>query len=50
MLMIHITKISLFKFQNFGTKDFNYSKAFIEYLNKMNDIYQNIEDYNPNKK
>ena len=26
------------------------SKAFIEYLNDMNDIYKNNEDYNPNKK
>ena len=29
----------------------NYSKAFIEYSNNMNDIYKNIEEYNnPNKK
>ena len=26
------------------------SKAFIEYSNNMNDIYKNIEEYNPNKK
>ena len=25
-------------------------KAFIEYSNDMDDIYQNIEEYNPNKK
>ena len=25
------------------------SKAFIEYLNDMDDIYNNIEEYNPNK-
>ena len=31
-------------------KHFNDSKAFIEYLNNMVDIYQNIEDYDPNKK
>ena len=28
----------------------NYSKGFIEYSNNMVDIYNNIEDYNPNKK
>ena len=28
----------------------NNSKAFIEYSNDMNDIYKNIEEYNPNKK
>ena len=26
------------------------SKAFIEYSNDMDDIYKNIEEYNPNKK
>ena len=26
------------------------SKAFIEYLNNMDGIYKNIEEYNPNKK
>ena len=25
-------------------------KAFIEYLNNMNNIYKNIEEYNPNNK
>ena len=33
-----------------GLKHFNVSKAFIEYSNDMNDIYKNIEEYNPNKK
>ena len=33
-----------------GLKHFNDSKAFTEYSNDMNDIYKNIEDYNPNKK
>ena len=28
----------------------NDSKAFIEHSNDMNDIYKNIEEYNPNKK
>ena len=26
------------------------SKAFIKYLNNMDDVYKNIEEYNPNKK
>ena len=30
-------------------KHFNASKAFIEYSNDMDDIYKNIEEYNPNK-
>ena len=29
---------------------FNDSKAFIEYSNDMNDIYKNIEEFNPNKR
>ena len=33
-----------------GLKDFNGSKAFIEYSNDMDDIYKNIEENNPNKK
>ena len=31
-----------------GTKDFNDSKAFIEYSNNMDDIYKYSEEYNPN--
>ena len=26
------------------------SKAFIEYSNNMQDVYKNIEEYNPDKK
>ena len=33
-----------------GLKHFNDSKAFIEYSNDMDEIYKNIEEYNPNKK
>ena len=33
-----------------GLKYLNYSKAFIEFLNGMDDIYKNTEEYNPNKK
>ena len=38
------------KREDVGTKHFNDSKAFIEYSNNMNNIYINIEEYNPNKK
>ena len=31
-------------------KHINNSKAFIEYWNDMDDIYKNIEEYNPKKK
>ena len=31
-------------------KHLNDSKAFIEYSNDMENIYKNIEEYNPNKK
>ena len=31
-------------------KHFNNSKAFIEYWNDMDDIYKNIEEYNPKRK
>ena len=33
-----------------GLKHVNDSKAFIEYSDDMNDVYENIEEYNPNKK
>ena len=33
-----------------GLKYLNDSKSFIEYSNVMDDIYKNIEEYNPNKK
>ena len=32
------------------TKNFNDSKAFIEYSNDMDNIYKNIKEYKPNKK
>ena len=32
-----------------GIKRLNDSKAFIEYSNTMNDVYKNIDDYNPNR-
>ena len=33
-----------------GLDHFNDPKAFIEYSNNMQDVYKNIEDYNPYKK
>ena len=36
--------------ENAGIKHLNDSKAFIECSNTMNDIYENIDDYNPNRK
>ena len=42
-LLINKRKITTLKYSND-------SKAFIEYSNYMDDIYQNIEEYNSNKK
>ena len=36
--------------ENVDLRNFNDSKAFIEYSNEMCDIYKNIKEYNPNKK
>ena len=33
-----------------GINHFNDPKAFMEYSNDMQDVYKNIEDYNPIKK
>ena len=38
------------KRESTGLKNLNDSKAFIEYSNDMDDIYKNVEEYNPNKK
>ena len=38
------------KWENTELELLNYSKAFIEYLNDMVDIYKNIEEHNLNKK
>ena len=43
-------KFLISKREDVGTKNFNDSKAFIEYAKNMNNIYKNIERYNPNKK
>ena len=38
------------KRENTGLKHLNNSKAFTEYPNDMDDVHENIEEYNPNKK
>ena len=38
------------KKESAGLKDFSDFKAFFEYSNDMDEIYKNIEDYNPIKK
>ena len=43
-------KLLINKRESTGLKYLNDSKAFIEYSNDMDDIYKNIEEYNPNKK
>ena len=36
--------------ENAGIKHLNDSKAFIEWSNTMNDVYENIDSYNPKSK
>ena len=43
-------KLLINKRENTGLKYFNDSKVCIEYSNDMDDIYKNIEEYNPNRK
>ena len=38
------------KCERVGLDHFNVPRAFIEYSNDMQDVYKNIEDYNPGKK
>ena len=38
------------KREKVGLDHFDDPKAFMEYLNDMQDVYKNIEDYNPGKK
>ena len=37
------------KRESIGLKHFNGPKAFIEYSNDMQDVYKNIDEYNPGK-
>ena len=43
-------KILIKKREDAGIKHFNDPNAFIEYSNTMDDIYENINDYNPSRK
>ena len=43
-------KLLINKIKSTGLKYLNNSKVFIEYANDMDDIYENIEEYNPNGK
>ena len=36
--------------ENVGIKHLNDSNAFIECSNTMDDVYENIDEYNPSKK
>ena len=36
--------------ENTGVKHLNDSNAFIECSNTMDDVYENIDEYNPNRK
>ena len=38
------------KREKVGLGHFNDPKVFMEYSNNMQDVYRNIEDYDPNKK
>ena len=38
------------KRENPGIKNLNDPSAFIEYSNTMDDVYNNIDDYNPKRK
>ena len=38
------------KHENVGLKHCNDFMAFIEYSSDMNEIFENIDEYNPNKK
>ena len=43
-------KFLIKKREDAGRKHLNNSNAFIECSNKMDDVYENIDDYNPNRK
>ena len=45
-----LSKFLIGKSEDAGIKHFNDSKAFIECSNTMDDVYGNIDDYNPNRK
>ena len=45
----HKYQLLIKKRASIGLKHFNDPKAFIEYLNDMHDVYNKINDYNPEK-
>ena len=42
-------KFLINKRESIGLKHFNEANSFIEYSNDMDDVYKNINDYNPDK-
>ena len=53
MLKIHLeqnSQLLIDKRANTGLKDINDPKAFIKCSNDMDDIFENIEEYNTNEK
>ena len=38
------------KYKNVGTNYLNYPNAFIKSSKAMDDVYENIDDYNPSRK
>ena len=48
--MTKFTTTLINKREKVGLNHFNDPKAFMEYSNNMQDVYRNIEDYNPIKK
>ena len=45
----HIDKPICMQNEDVGTKHFCYPNVFIECSNTMDDVYENIDDYNPNR-
>ena len=44
------SRLSIQNTNNIGLKHFNDTKTFIEYSNDIQDVYKNIDEYNPGKK
>ena len=50
VLYEHKYQFLINKRESIGLKHFNDPKAFIGYSNDMQDVYKNIDEYNPDKK
>ena len=50
LLLIMTNKIFQLLLEDAGIKHLNDPNAFIKYLNTMDDVYENIDGYNPSKK